>query len=346
VRIGILSSKAVSLSRVADHIATVAEENGLEPVRLPRTYNAYDIAELADRFIIVMPPAPTIASPLMLLYRDLAVNVRKPVVWYGMIEGKIPLHSVRDWMRRDLTVTPCSRYTKQKLVEAGIRATDPVPHGVMPEEVEKAVAMGERRRSELRQKFGDKKILYTVSHSHPRKYLNGYAEALRKLAERRDDYVAYILTDQRGADLLAGVPNTYVDPNYEKPTHVAVMATMAASDLVVLPSASEGFGLIPLEANAVGTLAVHAELPVLMEYSDPGANFVVPVVDVEDFPTQDGIVYELHLYDPSDMASALSDALDMLEKNPSEIEERKRRARSVLITHNVHVLYKQLIGVV
>jgi len=346
VRVGILSSKAVSLSRVADHIAIVAEENGLEPIRLPRTYNAYDIAELADRFVIVMPPAPTLAGPLMVLYRDLVVHVGKPTVWYGMLEGKIPLHSVRDWMRRDLVVTPCSRYTRQKLVEVGIRTTDVVPHGVMPEEVEKAVVMGERRRAELWQKFGDKKILYTVSHSHPRKYLNGYAEALRKLAERRDDYVAYILTDQKGADLFTGVRNVYVDPNYEKPTHVSVMATMAASDLVVLPSASEGFGLIPLEANAVDTLAVHAELPPVMEFSDPSANFVVPVADVEDFPTQDGIVYELHLYDPSDMASVISDALDMLEKNPSEIEERKRRARSVLITHNAHVLYKQLLGVV
>ena len=345
MRVGVLAGNSVSLQRIAEQIAVVARDAGLDATVLPRTYNPYDIADLADEFVIVMPPVPTLAAPLMVLYRDLVVKFGKRVTWYGMLEGKIPPIAVKSWMRRDLTVTPCSKYTKAKLEEAGIRTTDAIHHGVLPEEIARARDLAADYARLLRARFGEKKILLTVSHSHPRKNLEGYAQALRILAEKRNDYVAYIITDEKGVEYFEGVPNAVAESTYGKLDRDTVLALLAASDLHVLPSAAEGFGLTVLEANALGTPALHVNLPSLLEFSDPSANFVVPAEDVVDVPSLDGIVYEFHLAAPAEMAGAISDALDAIGRKDGGWEERRRRARSVLLTHNAYLLYRQLLGV-
>jgi glycosyltransferase involved in cell wall biosynthesis len=77
-----------------------------------------------------------------------------------------------------------------------------------------------------------------------------------------------------------------------------------------------------LEALACGKPVVHADYEPLSEITTPETSFRVPVIDVEyahdAMHLRTGILYEHHLYDPSEFADAILQAKDEIRKRRGE----------------------------
>lgn len=80
--------------------------------------------------------------------------------------------------------------------------------------------------------------------------------------------------------LRSWIESCIVERNLTKNVHLMgqrddVPSIMQMSDLLLFPSLSEGFGLVPLEANAAGLPVVASEIPGLMEAVEHGAGAVL-----------------------------------------------------------------------
>lgn len=343
MRISIVAGKAVSLVNVAKDIAYVAQSRGHAPRILTYIMHSGDLARLSDAVVLVYPASPLFCAEYMLLYRDLRVHYSMSPVYYTMIEGRPKRFHVRPWMLRDVEFVACSGYVRDRLVEAGFRVVDVVHHGLVRRVVEEAVKLAPTARRALKSMHGDKVVFGVVSHSHPRKGLDRLASAVRILSERRSDFAVHVVANPEASKVLGDVPNTVLDTVYGKRSREEILAFMAAVDFLVLPSLAEGFGLTLIEANAVGTVAIHSAYPPLTEVSDVENNLAFPYDDVRYVDVGDGIEYEYHLYSPKLLATVMEEAVEMLRERRSEYEDRCAKLRAALDRFDAERLYPRLL---
>jgi glycosyltransferase-like protein len=146
----------------------------------------------------------------------------------------------------------------------------------------------------LRQRAGaaDRKLILSVGGIEPRKGSDTLVRALAALRESGRDPVLAIVGGHSFQDyrayadrVLAMVPELGLAigrdvvqlgtvPDAELP------AWYAAADVLAFPSTKEGWGLAVLEAMSAGLPVVTSDLPVFLEYLQPGRDaLVVPVGD-------------------------------------------------------------------
>ena len=346
MRLSIVAGKATSLINVAKDVAYVAQKRGHAPRILTYVESPSTLARLSDAVVIVYPSSPLFCAEYMLLYRDLRTHYATPAVYYTMIEGRPRRFHVRPWMTRDVEFVAASKYVRDKLEEAGFRVRAVVYHGLVREAVEEASKMVPTARRHLRARYGDRVVLGVVSHSHPRKGLELLKRAAEILAERRRDFAVHVVANPEAERKLEGAPGVFVDAVFGSRSREEVLAFLGAIDFLVVPSMAEGFCLPLLEANAMGTPAVHCLYPPLTEISDAEANVAFGYERVEYVNTGEGVEYELHVYDPRELADAMERAIDLVLNYPSEYEDRRARAKRVLGRFDAERLYPRLLEMV
>lgn len=89
-------------------------------------------------------------------------------------------------------------------------------------------------------------------------------------------------------------------------THAGILAEMAAHDVFVFPSLFEGFGLVLLEALAMG-------LPVITTAHTAGPDFIQEGVQGFIVPIRD--------------SAAIAEKLECLHREPERLAEMSRQAR-------------------
>ena len=342
MRLGIIAGKATSLINVAKDIAYVAQRKGHVPRILTYVESPTMLAKSGDGFILVYPAVPLFCAEYMLLFRELRVNHGKPAVYYAMIEGRPRKHHIAPWMRRDVEFVAVSKYVREKLVEAGFRVLGVVPHGIVREVVAEAQKMVSTARKHLERLHGEKVIFGVVSHTHPRKGIDYLVSAIQKLSEKRDDFVVHLVTNREALKRYSGVKNLYVDAVFGTRSREEILAFLGAVDFLVVPALAEGFCLPLLEANAMGTLVIHALYPPLTEISDADANIVFEYDDVRITYVGDGVEYECHVYSPETLAEAMERAIDLLS-HKDELEDRKEKVKAVLERYDAEKLYPKLL---
>jgi len=346
MRIGIIASKAVSLVNIAKDIAYVAMRRGHAP-RITTYIDApVSIAKMSDCAILVYPASPLFCAEYMLLYRELKVNHGVPCVYYTMIEGRPRKCHIAPWMIRDVEFVACSNYVREKLSEMGFRVLDVVPHGLVKEVLREAERLVPIARQNLKRLHGDKIIFGVVSHSHVRKGLQALARAINHLSERRKDFVVHIVTNPETKRKLQGVPNVYIDTVFGTRSREEILAFLGAIDFLVIPSFAEGFCLPLLEANAMGTIAIHCAYPPLTEISDLERNLSFSYEKIEFVNTGEGVEYELHIYDARVLADFMDYAIDIKTNYPSDYEDRKEKLKAVREKFDAEKLYGKLLAMV
>lgn len=345
MRLVILSPNATSLMNVARDIAYVAQKMGHQPMLFDQIISPREILDMADGAIIISVGNVATASTWMTLYRDLK-KLQFPAVLYTTIEGRIPRIHIHPWHIRELEFIACSHYVRQRMVEAGLRVIDVVPHGVNLDEMEIAMKMRDIARKYIEEKVGPGVVFCTVSNAHKRKGLMFYAREIRKVVEQTDDAKFFIVTEERGVHHFTGIKNTYVESKFGGRTRMDILALMSACDWYVQPSLIEGFGLPPLESMAMGVPIIHMAYAPLIEYSEPTFAIHVPYKDVKFEPMMDGLEYELHYYEPGAFAKAILEALDIKLNQPDRYQEMSRLAMEKAKQYDVMNTYPKLINYV
>lgn len=286
-----------------------------------RLFPAYEIRTSGDAAILVMATDPLYACPWFLLARDLKRGgVRH--LYYGPTEGRPNPRMVYPWMREVDFVAP-SVYVKRKLEEVGLRVVDVVYHGVDLEDVVKARSAGSFAL-EYFKKYGldpsKHVVVTTIANSHPRKGLAWYDRVVEEVGKRDGSVKFLVITEDKGLTYFRKRPNLVVTADFGKLPRVTILSVIANSHVLAIPSLAEGFGLPVLEAMALGTPVVHAELPPLMEFS---TGFTVRVVDVVEYDRAEvgpsGIIFEHHLWEPTEFAEVLLQVVDLLRNRREAI---------------------------
>jgi len=343
MRLSIITGKATSIVNVSKDIAYVSQRLGHAPRILNYVESPSSIARLSDGVILVYPASPLFCGEYMLLYRDLRVHYGLNCIYYTMIEGRPRRIHVRPWMTRDVEFVACSKYVRDKLLDAGFRVKDVVYHGLVREAIEEAKKLVPIARKNLERLHGDKVIFGVVSHTHPRKGIDYLVSAISILREKRDDFVVHLVTNREAKQRYSGIQNLHIDTVFGTRSREEILAFLGAIDYLIMPSLAEGFGLPIIEANAMGTLTIHGAFPPLTEISDLENNIVFNYNDVRFINLGEGIEYEYHVYDPKELASCMEEAIELKLKHKSELENRQEKVKDVLNEFDAEKLYPKLI---
>lgn len=320
--VGIVTSdKAPSLNRVSEDVARVIKESTGYLVRIYRGYRLEILRELEDsNAIIVMPFDPAPAITYFYLAWELKKRARS-LVFYTTIEGRVYRPSVPNWILRDLEFVANSRYTMERVSEVGARVVDLIYHGVDVELFQSTKQLRELGRKRLEVSAEDFLIGY-LAGCYMRKGHQLFAEVLKILAEKDSSIKAVILTDRKCAEYYKSLPNAIPLIDFGRLINREICMFYHSLDLYVQASLSEGFGLPVLEALAAGKLVVHSDYDPLSEITTPDTSVRVPVTHVEFRKEVSSIEYELHFYDPKDMADAILYAKDLVLKAKDDIETK------------------------
>jgi len=347
MRLGIFVGKATSLLNVGREIAYVAQRRGITTRLFTHLVPLCDIENVCDAAVLIIPASPIFGAKYMLAYRDYRETLNMPCILYTTVEGRIPRVLVKAWMLRDIEFIANSRYTREKLEEVGFSVRDVIPHGLVREVIQHARLYGRMTRRRLEAKFGaalkDKVIFGVVSSSHRRKGLDYLAKAVEYLAQKRKDFTVYVLSDTGATKFIRPSPHVIIDTNFGNLNREDVLTLIASFDYLVMPSLAEGFGLPLIEANALGRPVIHCAYPPLTENSDPSINLTFPYLDIELYDCNDGILYELHVYDPRELALTMEEAIEMLQQRRSEYEQRSETAQKILDKYDAETHYTRLL---
>ena len=344
MRLALVTGKATSLINVSKDIAYISQKLGYAPRILNYVESPSSLARISDAVILVYPASPLFCAEYMLLYRELTVHYKMPCIYYTMVEGRLRRYHISEWMSRDLEFVACSRYVQEKLQEAGFRVKGVVHHGLVREVVNEATKLVPIAKKHLKAKYEDKVVFGVVSHTHVRKGLDYLVSAIHTLSQKRDDFIVHLVSTPEAIRKYSNVPHLVVDTVFGTRAREEILAFMGAIDFLILPSLAEGFGLTIVEANAMGTLAIHGEYPPLTEVSDLENNITFPYRDIQYINTEEGIEYEFHLYDPKELADAMENAIEMKKKYKSELEDRQAKVKEALNRFDADILYRKLIG--
>ena len=339
------SSRAISLQTVAMDIVKVAGKLGVKSTWDTRVVPSYELRSNGDSALIVMAVDPLVATPWFLLARDCSKGgVRN--AFYGTVEGKVNTKYVHGWMR-EVDFIANSEYTQNKLLEAGFNVVGVAPHGIDLDSVvqaKRSKSLGLGYMEKLGLNPSKHVIVTTVANSHPRKGLAFY-DKVAEIVGGKDGSVKFlVITEDRGLGYFKSRGNLVVTVDFGKLNRITILSIIASSHILALPSLAEGFGLPVLEAMALGTPVVHAELPPLMEFS---TGFTVPVRDVAYFDRSEvgpsGIVYEQHLYDASEFAEVVLQVVDMLRNRREAVVDWKVKSYERALQYSIYTVYSKLL---
>jgi glycosyltransferase involved in cell wall biosynthesis len=320
----VTSERAVSLRKVTMDIADVLRENGfsvIEPMLYP---DAVRFQQLHFQATYIVMAFDTIwATPFFYLgYRAKADGKR--YVWYATVEGKVLRSPHEDWVFRELEFVAVSKYVARKLAEAGARVKAIVYHGVDTQEAFIYSAWGPKMRQSLGFSENDFVVGY-LAGAYTRKGHEIFAEVIKLVAQRDPTIKFVIVTQPQAQQAYASAPNTLVLTSFGEKGKEWIWGFYSALDLYAHPALAEGFGLPVLEALACGKPVVHANYEPLSEITTPETSFRVPVVDVQyahdAMHLRTGILYEHHLYDPSEFADAILQAKEEVLKRRDELAQ-------------------------
>jgi glycosyltransferase involved in cell wall biosynthesis len=326
-------------------IVKVGLELKLDIQWFDRLFTPHEIRSAGDSTIVVMPVDPLYATPYMLLTRDLKRGGLR-AVYYGPVEGKLNRRHVMPWMK-EVDFIAVSNYVRDKLLEAGLRVVDVVHHGVDLRQVEQARRMRGAGLKYLQEHGLDPSkhiVVLTIANAHPRKGLAWYDRVVGIVEERDPSIRFLVVTEDRGLFYFSRHSNLVVTNDFGRLPRLTVLSLIASSHILAIPSLSEGFGLPALEAMALGTPCVHAELPPLMEFS---TCFTVPVVEISYFDRTEvgasGIIFEQHSWDPLDFAERILEVAELVRSKSELLDEFRAKSADATSKLDIRNTYPRLL---
>ncbi len=197
------------------------------------------------------------AVPLCIL---IAASVRVPT-WlqvHGIDAWECRSRSIRFGVERSTLITAVSRYTRHRVLEwANIDANRV---RVLPNTVRPFFSPGQPSEAILEKyELSGKKIILTVSRLTKADQYKGHAETIRALAEIRERFPDAVYVIAGDGDGRANLDNLVSKLRLQSRVRFVgrisdedVLALYRSSTVFIMPSTKEGFGIVFVEAAAVG----------------------------------------------------------------------------------------------
>jgi glycosyltransferase involved in cell wall biosynthesis len=226
-------------------------------------------------------------------------------IFYAVTE--CPYYGYLKCFERRFNIVAPSRYVYLELKGSGIRVRDIIPHGIDIEEFQNDynVKNNEIIQKLLKLRSNDYIILLSIiSENIPRKGLSYLYEALRNIKTRKRFKVVI-----RGH---VDVPNDLLDKVLiirEFLPREILIGLYKLSDVVIVPSLAEGFGLPVIEAFAAGKPVVSLNVMPMNELNDEKTGYLIRVCDqkvIRGWPTS----FRLNIPCINDYVNKLTEAIE------------------------------------
>jgi glycosyltransferase involved in cell wall biosynthesis len=170
-----------------------------------------------------------------------------------------------------------SKITESRLIEHGInpRRIDVVHCGVEPSLI-----------AQVRQVPPDRPVIVVVGRLVPYKNVDVVVTAFRQVLARFPNSELKIIGQGPELENLQAMAKRLGISKHVRflgfvPSHAKVLTEIGSSSVLVSASSVEGFGIILVEAMALGIPLVVSDIPASLEVTDRSAAIVIPLRDVE-----------------------------------------------------------------
>ncbi|MEM2259997.1 MAG: glycosyltransferase [Candidatus Methanomethylicaceae archaeon] len=339
-KVGLVSSKAISLKNVAEDISYVLSKNGFECKNYIRPIPDFLAKKEFDCCIIVMTFDPLYFVPYALACYEYSKN-GIPSIMYVTTEGIPKEYLIHSWMKEKITYVANSNFTLQMLNAVNVRVKKVIYHGINYNILKRIKGKSNSLKKEIKNKLGIEVLFGTISGNYPRKNLKTLAFVMKNIMGRFSDIGFFISTFGDVISLFSNIKNVITEKTFGSMTREEVLALIGSFDYLIHPSLSEGFGLPVLEAQAMGVPVIFPEYEPLTEITHQSANFKVPIKEITFNSFEDGILYTLHNYDPNDMIEQIEIAYDLYKNSKSEYEDRSEKVKEFAKNFDIEKLYTQ-----
>ncbi|MFH0749286.1 MAG: glycosyltransferase family 4 protein [Candidatus Bathyarchaeota archaeon] len=277
------------------------------------------------------------------------------IVFYGTTEGHSFLNGESVELARKIKVVAVSNFVRQMLEEVGVSVSGVVHHGVDLEAKEADASFLRLVKEKLKGKL----VTLTIASNDPRKGLDKLLQAYTIVeAEIPNSFLVLHSEPKRYYDREK---KRYRERYYDLPEMVSklrieriwltnshgmmpseeVKALYKLCHVYVLSSFSEGFGLPMLEAFRFNKPVIAVNAPPFNEVIEDGqTGKLIPCKEVQWFNHKNKILFKMHVYEPQDLAEAMSSLLlnnGLRKRMESRIQEKKNH-------WNIYNLYPKLLS--
>jgi len=277
--------------------------------------------------------------------RMLAPWFSRSSILYGPVDGpfrtNLSLFGVMSYMR---IIVP-SEFCKRCLQKNNLPVLDVIPHGINHSDFifEDIPKYGRLKR--LREKYPNRKILFSNLNPLHRKGFPHLKKALDILYTKIPDKYVFILHTRRVTALkhepnLEKTPNLIIEDQYGDLPYRAIAEKTVACDIYVHPALNEGFGEPILEAAAAKKTIVCLDAPAMNEIVGPKEAWLFPYTHVKEEKWDNGAIAQLHEYDPQSLAEAMQHAIE----NEAESLEKAENAYKKSLSYDYRKVYSKLVA--
>ncbi len=330
MRTTILTMDYSSIRNVSEDIAEVLRNHG-EKVTI--STNPYLIPE-SDKLIIFMPFHPPSLNPYLYAFQQF----RGAKYFYTTCDGIPNLNIVNQYLLKDITFIPNSKFTAKNLQEVNLQTDLPVFHGINFEVVKRAEELAPQLKEKLDRDFPDSIKFGIVSGLTKRKnmdlMLKVFQEINMKVPELAKKVHFFVISHKNFKDFE--VPeNVHFVAEFGLNPREYIFAFYKIMDYVIVPSGTEGFGLPVLESMAMGTPVIHQLMPPFDEFTSWQWNLLIKSSEVETYYDKThGQTWKIHKFDVKDMVTAIMIASELQDR-----EERSRNLRELAKRYDINNLY-------
>jgi len=230
----------------------------------------------------------------------------------------------------NLTVYPGSNFTLQNLKNAGLL----LPMRVVPRAVNHA------RIEPVKPACSQNDYIIFIAASyfgmkHQRKGIEEAYEAMRTVNKKHPRLTLCHITTNYPEAIGIKIPkdaNILINQTFGRKTYEEIISIIKGAKILIMPSHAEGFGLPSLEAMASKTPLVYTDAPAQNEFA---LGEKVPCYGIEEEMTKYGMLNELHLFKPKDLAQAI---LNVYE-NPTYAKELAEKAYEKSLEYDQNIVF-------
>jgi len=264
---------------------------------------------------------------------------------YGPVDGPFQTNISLFQMAQNLRIIVPSEFCRTCLKGNNIPVLDVVPHGINHDDFKFEDIPKYDRLKQLRQRFPDRKILFSNLNPIHRKGFVHLQKALEILHQRiAHKYIFILHTGLEKAKKLnpsiTETPNLVIEDQYSKLPFREIALKTVACDVFVFPSLLEGFGEPILEAMAAKKPIVCLDAPAMNELVSEKEAYLFPMTQLREEKWDNGAIAQLHDYDPASLAEAMQHAVE----DERESLEKAEAAYKKSLDYDYRKVYSKLVA--
>jgi len=265
-------------------------------------------------------------------------------ILYGPVDGPFKTNLNLFGVAKQMRIVVPSQFCKRCIEKNGLPVFAVVPHGILHSDFEGFDDAKYGRLKSLRQKYPNRKILFSNLNPLHRKGFNHLKKALEILHQKiPDKYIFMLHTGLEAArkfePKIEATPNLIIENQFGKLPFRAIAEKTVACDIYVHPSLNEGFGEPILEAATAKKTIVCLDAPAMNEIVNGKEAWLFPFSHVKEEDWSNGAMAQLHEYNPVDLAEAMQNAIE----NEKESLEKAEAAYKKSLDYDYRKVYSKLI---